>query len=157
MTNATQDRADALAFLQRHSTGVLATAGHDNVPHASAIHYYADDSFNVYFLTLPSSRKYQSLKAHPQVSFTVIREDVPQTVQMEGMAQDISLDRDATAIREKVVAAINRNPFFYPPIAKLDPEHAVLVWIKPTWIRWSDFAFAENGTDRVFKEISIAA
>lgn len=149
-------RTDALAFLMRNKTGVIATAGHDNLPHASAVHYYADDDFNIYFLTLPSSRKFKALSAHPEVAFTVIREDVPQTIQIEGTAQDITLSKEMREKKEKVMEVLNANPFFFPPIAELDPEEMAVIWIKPTWIRWADYAFAKHGTNHVFREISVA-
>jgi uncharacterized pyridoxamine 5'-phosphate oxidase family protein len=148
-------KTDALAFLKRHRTGVIATAGHDNLPHASAVHYVADDDFNIYFLTLPSSRKYRALAAHPQVAFTVIREDVPQTIQIEGMAQDITLDIDVKEKKAKILEALNASPFFLPPLSKLDPEATAVIWIRPTWVRWADYAFAHYGTDRVFTEIAV--
>ena len=148
-------RTDALAFLKRNRTGILATAGHDNIPHASAIHYSADDDFNVYFLTLSSSRKYHALAAHPQVAFTVIREDVPQTIQIEGMAKDISLDASAEGTVARIVETLNKNPFFAAPISKLDAENPAVIWIRPTWIRWADYAFGKDGTDNVFKEIPV--
>ncbi len=148
-------RKDALAFLKRHRTAVIATAGHDNIPHASAVHYFADDDFNIYFLTLPSSRKYQALSAHPQVAFTTMREDVPQTIQIEGMAKDITLDRDVQEKVPTLMAALKSNPFFSPPITKLDAEKPAIIWIRPTWIRWADYAFAAQGTEHVFKEIPV--
>ena len=148
-------REDALAFLKRHRTGVLATAGHDNIPHASAVHYTADDDFNVYILTLTNSRKYAALTAHPQVAFTVITEDVPQTLQMEGMAMDISLSEEAKHKKEEIFQVLNANPFFYAPIAKLDPAASAVIWIQPKWIRWADYAFAKDGNDRVFKEVLV--
>lgn len=155
MSPDADSRTDALAFLKRNKLGVIATAGHDNLPHASAVHYYADDDFNIYFLTLPSSRKYKALLAHPQVAFTVLREDAPQTLQVEGMAQDISLDIEMKEKKDKLLEVLNANPFFFPPISKLDPETPAVIWIKPNWIRWADYAFAQYGTDRVFKEISV--
>lgn len=150
-------RSDALAFLTRNRTAVLATAGHDNLPHASAIHYVADENFNVYFLTLPSSRKYEALSAHPQVALTILREDIPQTIQIEGMAQDISQSSDMQEKKDKIMETLSANPFFFPPISKLDPEKPAVIWIQPKWIRWADYAFAQYGTDRVFKEIDIKA
>ncbi len=146
-------RSDALAFLTRNRTAVLATAGHDNIPHASAIHYSGDEDFNIYFLTLPSSRKFAALMAHPQVALTVMREDVPQTLQIEGMAQDITLSLEMKEKKAAVMEALQANPFFFPPITKLDAETPAVIWVKPTWIRWADYAFAQYGTDRVFKQI----
>lgn len=148
-------RQDALAFLKRHRTGVLATAGHDNVPHASVVHYTSDDKFNIYIMTLTNSRKYEALKAHPQVAFTIFTEDTPQTLQIEGMATDISESEEAGSKKDELFEILNKNPFFSPPITKLDIHDTAIVWIQPKWIRWADYAFAEDGTDRVLKEIEI--
>ena len=148
-------RIDALAFLKRHRTGVLATVSKEWEPHASAVHYTADNEFNVYVLTLMSSRKYAALSAHPGVAFTVLTEDVPQTLQMEGVAMDISLSEDAKGKKDELFEVLNKNPFFYAPITKLDPATSAVIWIQPKWIRWADYAFAKTGNDRVFKEIII--
>lgn len=148
-------RADALAFLKRHTTGVLATAGHDNLPHASVVHYVCDDDFNIYFLTLSNSRKFAALSAHPQVAFAVGTEEVPQTLQIEGMAKDISLDTEAAHKKAELFRVLNANDFFYAPISKLDPAPSVVVWIRPTWIRWADYAFAKENSGHVFKEIPV--
>lgn len=157
MTDENAVRRDALSFLKSRKTGVLATVSREWEPHASAVHYAADDNFNIYILTLINSRKYDALSAHPQVAFTVLTEDVPQTLQIEGMAADISLSGEAQARKDELFEVLNRNPFFYAPIEKLDPSTSAIIWIQPKWIRWADFAFAENGTDRVFKEIEIEA
>lgn len=148
-------RADALAFLIRHKTGVLATTGSEFGIHASMVYYTADSDFNVYFLTLMDTRKFKALQAHPQVAFTVATPDVPQTLQIEGMAADITLDPDAAKKKEELLKVLNSNPWFYPPSSKLDPADSVLVWIRPTWVRWADYAFAEPGSSHVFKEIPI--
>lgn len=148
-------RTDALAFLKHHKTGVLATVSATGETHASMVYYTADDNFNVYVLTLVSTRKYQAILAHPQVAFTVATPDVPQTLQIEGEAIDISLDEEASKKKEELFEVLNANPMFYPPVAKLDPAESVIVWIRPTWIRWADFAFEESGTAHVFKEIPI--
>ena len=147
-------RANALAFLKRHRTGVLATTGSDNVPHASTVHYFADDDFNIYFLTLINSRKFKALSAHPRVALVVSTEEVPQTLQLEGMASDVSLDEKVAKKKNKLFEILNSNPLFYGPITKLDPADRAIVWIRPAWIRWADYAFAPSGTDHVFTEIT---
>jgi uncharacterized pyridoxamine 5'-phosphate oxidase family protein len=152
---AEDSRTDALAFLQRHRTGALATAGHDNVPHSSVVHYICDEKFNIYFLTLTNSRKYEALKAHPQVAFTVFTEDQPQTLQLEGMAVDISTSDEVGIKKDELFETLNKNPFFYAPISKLDTHETAVVWIKPTWIRWADYAFAEEGNEKVWKEVVV--
>jgi general stress protein 26 len=147
-------RADALAFLKRHKVGVLATSAGDYQVHASMVYYVANDNFNIFIITSMDSRKFKALQAHPQVAFTIATPDVPQTLQIEGMAMDISLDEEASMKKDELFKVLNSNPWFYTPIAKLDPADSVIVWIRPTWIRWADYAFAESG--HVFKEISLA-
>ncbi len=146
-------RADALAFLKHNKVGVLATSAGDYQIHASMVYYTANDNFNIFIITSVDSRKFKALQAHPQVAFTVATPDVPQTLQIEGMAMDISLDEEAAKKKDELFTVLNSNPWFYPPSSKLDPTESAIVWIRPTWIRWADYAFAESG--HVFKEIPI--
>lgn len=148
-------RKDALSFLKHHKTGVLATVSGQGQAHASMVHYVADDDFNIYVLTLINSRKFKAIEDHPQVAFTIGIPDVPQTLQIEGMAMDISLDEEASKKKAELIDTLNSNPWFYGPIAKLDLAETVVVWIKPTWVRWADYAFAPVGTDHVLKEIPL--
>ena len=155
-TEESRARTDALAFLKRNRTGILATVSKEWQPHASAVHYIADDDFNIYFLTLVSSRKFAALAAHPEVAFTVLSEEVPQTLQLEGTAMDISHSEEAAAKKDELFEILNKNLFFYPPISKLDPTESAIIWFKPNWIRWADYAFAKTGSDRVFKKIVLS-
>lgn len=148
-------RKDALAFLMRHKTGVLATVSAEGHPHASMVYYTAEDNFDIYFLTLINSRKFEALQANPRVAFTVSAPDMPQTLQIEGMAMDISLDEEAAKKKDRLVEILDSNPWFFGPITKLDPAERVVVWIRPLWIRWADYAFAPSGNENVFKEIPI--
>ncbi len=148
-------RKDALAFLLRHKTGVLATVTEEGEPHASMVYYTADQDFNVYFLTLVSTRKFRALQMQPRVAFTVSSLEVPQTLQIEGNAMDISLDVEASVKKDELLTMLNANPWFPAPITRLDPAMEVVVWIRPLWVRWADYAFAEKGTDHVFKTISL--
>lgn len=155
-TNVERSRQDALAFLKHNCTGVLATMPGDHQVHASMIYYVADDDFNIYFLTFSNTRKFHALQAHPQVAFTVATPDVPQTLQIEGMAADISFDEEAAAKKTELLEVLKSNPGFYAPITKLDPAELVVIWIRPTWIRWANYAFGEAGTDHVITEIPVA-
>lgn len=154
-TDSAQTRATALAFLLSHKTGVLGTLSLEGDVHASVVYYTADENFNVYVLTLANSRKFKAAQAHPQVAFTVATSDTPQTLQLEGVAMDISLDEEGTKKKEELFKVLNSNPWFYGPITKLDPADTVVIWIRPTWIRWSDYAFAQDGNEHIFQEIPI--
>lgn len=150
-------KTDALAFLKRNRTGVIATAGHDNLPHISVIHYICDDKFNIYFLTHKNTRKYKSIIAHPQVAFTVFTEGAPQSIEVEGMAADISDSIEAGSKKDELFEVLMLNPVFNPPISKLDTNDTAVVWIKPSWVRWADFAFAEEGNENVLQNIDMSA
>lgn len=106
MTDVATARAEALAFLKAHKAGVLSTISREGKAQGSAVYYVCDEDFNIYFLTLFSSRKFESLKANPYVAFTVGTQDVPQTVQIEGVAYSgAQLIPDLVAIdSEKSVA-----------------------------------------------------
>ena len=149
-------RKDALSFLRRHKTGVLATNAHEYQVHASMVYYTADNDFNIYFLTLVNTRKFKALGAHPQVAFTVSNPDVPQTLQIEGVAMDISLEEEVAKKKDELFEVLNSNQWFAGPVTKLDPALSAIIWIRPTWIRWADYAFAESGNEYVFKEIPIS-
>ena len=146
---------DARFFLRSHNTGVLATVSATGEPHASTVYYTADDDFNVYILTLINSRKFAAVQANPKVAFTVFVSDVPQTLQIEGVAMDISLDDDAKARMPGLIDALNSNNWFYGPITKLDPRERVVIWIKPAWVRWGDYAFQQKGSEHVLREIPL--
>ncbi len=154
-SNTENARKDALSFLKHHKTGVLATVAPGGGPHASMVFYTVDDNFNIFFLTLIDSRKFVALEANPKVAFTVSTPDVPQTLQMEGVAMDISLDDEAKEKLPLLMEVLNSNNWFYGPISKLDPKDIVVVWIKPTWVRWADYAFQLDGSGHVLQEIPL--
>ncbi len=148
-------KTNALEFLKAHKTGVLATVSRDYKPHASLVNYVCDEKFNVYFMTLRTSRKFEALSAHSEVAFTIATEDVPQTLQIEGRAMDISTDDEANLKKDELFELLNSNKKFNAPISKMDTQETAIVWIQPTWIRWADYAHAEDGNENIWKEIDI--
>lgn len=146
-------RARALEFLKSHRTGVLATVSRSGQPQASPVHYIVDDDFNVYFATQMRSRKYEALAAHPRVAFSVGEQDVPQAVQLEGSAADISTSEEARDLKVKIMEALSANPHFAGPITQLDSAAYSIIWIKPDWLRFADFAYAEKGDEHIFQQI----
>lgn len=150
-------RANALLFLKSHKTGVLASVGSDNKPHASTLVYVHDEAFNIFFMTLRTSRKFDALTERPDVAFTISSEEVPQTLQIEGTASDISSDFEAGSKKDELFELLSKGPYFNPPISKMDTADTAIVRIVPTWIRWADYAFSEDGNTQVWKEIDLKA
>lgn len=147
-------RAEALAFAKSHSAGVLATVAKDYSPHASVVYYVADDSFNIYFLTKRGSRKYDAIKAHPQVAFTLGRQDIPQTLQIEGMGSELESAEDQQKHVPDLLQILMAQTPGFAPVGKMDGNLAVM-WLQPKWIRWADFSKLGIGNENMFVEIPV--
>ena len=152
-TGAGQARIEALAFMRAHQSGVLATAEKDAQPHASAVYYTTDDDFNVYFLTLVSSRKYAAIQSNPRVAFSVGTQDVPQTMQLEGVADELRYEDENNQQLAQVANVLMSASTYYAPLTTLDRAGVRLMRITPNWIRWADYASGKTGTENVWTEI----
>lgn len=148
-------RAAALEFLRQHKAGVLATVSPEGQPHASAVYYICDEKFNIYFLTLISSRKYAAIKANPKVAFVVGAQDVPQTVQLEGEAEELLFEGEKKELVSNLTKVLTSNTHYYAPVTQLDKAEVVLMWIKPHWVRWADYAAFKEGNENVWTEIAV--
>ncbi len=151
-----EKKNEALAFLKAHSAGVLSTAGKGDKPHGSAIYYVADDAFNIYFMTLFASRKYQALRENPAAAFTIGTLDTPQTLQIEGTVTELTHEEEKTEHISQLIDVLMSSSTHYAPITKLDRSEVVIMWLKPTWVRWSDYSSGETGTAQVQHEIPLS-
>ena len=150
-----QDRArlDALAFIKRHKTGVLSTVSAQGDARSRIVYYVCDEQFHIYFSTLASTRKVADLAGNHRASFVVATEDVPQTIQLEGVVSEITDEQKIERELAPLVEVLMSNTTFHLPTLKLDQGEIKLMEFTPTWIRWADYAFAEKGTEHVFIEI----
>src|SRR3989344_3854638 len=152
--DARQSRSDALTFLKAHSAGVLSTVSEGGKAHGSAIYYVADDSFNIYFITLKTSRKFANLSENPSVALTVGTQDVPQTLHLEGVAAMLQHEEEIGAHAAELMKDLTSNSRDYAPLTKLGDADTAIIWIQPKWIRWGDFASLGSGTEGVLTEIT---
>ena len=86
-----------LEYLSKNRRMTLATS-EDNVPWAATVMFAYDNDFNIYFISVPDSRKTKNLKANPRVS-VVINEYTPRAgytigLQIEGKAIMLNKERD---------------------------------------------------------------
>jgi len=152
-SDADRARMDALSFLRRYKTGVLATLSPEGTVRSRLLYYVCDGNLNIFFCTLSDTRKYADLSAHTQASFTVSTEDVPQTIQIEGVVSELTDGQKMMEGISSIIDTLMSNDTFYWPVLKLQPGKVVIMQLKPTWIRWADYAFAEGGN--IFTEILV--
>lgn len=148
-------RNEALTFLKNHTAGVLATVSKDYNPHASVVYFVSDEKFNIYFLTKIGSRKYDAIKAHPQTAFTIGRQDIPQTLQIEGVASELTSKEDQDAHVPDLMNVLSQQTAGFVPAGKMDGDLAVM-WLQPKWIRWGDFSKEAIGNDNLFFDIPVS-
>ncbi len=147
-------RADALAFLKSHTAGVLSTVSVDGKAHGSAVYYVTDENFNIYLITLKTSRKFANLQANPSVALTVGRQNVPQTIQLEGVATMLRHPEEIGEHAADLMKVLTSNSRYYAPLTKLGDADTAIVWIQPKWVRWADYASLESGKG-VLQEIAL--
>lgn len=151
---ASAARDAALTFIRSINAGVLATAGHDNLPHATVIHFVCDDTFNIFFVTKKESRKYKAIQAHPQVAFVVGSVEIPRSLQIEGVASEVVHDDAKQVHATELMNVLATHVPGYVPVGKMDGELA-LMWIQPKVVRWSDFSKPAVGIENLQTEIPV--
>jgi len=135
-----QAKKDALKFLMTQKGGVLSTLAGDQ-PQSAFVYYDVEEDFSFSILTVIDARKRKNMQAHNKVAFVVSTIKPPRTVEIEGVASQVT-DKD---IVENVLANYSDIATYQmkhaAPITKLGWERGVAIYeIKPTWLRWSDFS-----------------
>ncbi|MGE5541146.1 MAG: pyridoxamine 5'-phosphate oxidase family protein [Bacillota bacterium] len=149
----TDPKQAALDFLASKKTGVLATLSADGAPRARLVYYANDDRFNIYFLTLGNTRKADDLRYSKKVAFTVADETEPRTVQIEGVAEDITNMPADDAVIETLFHNLQMNAKYYAPLARFDRGDVRFFRITPSFVRFGDFTEGHH-TDEVLFEIT---
>ena len=126
-------RDRALAYLAGHHVMTLATAGPEG-PWAAAV-FYANDGFDLLFLSSPSSRHCTDLKANDAAAATV-QEDYSdwrriRGVQLEGRVQELA-GEDAVRVQ-----AIYGEKF---PVARAGGDTPAPIAAALAKVRWYRFA-----------------
>lgn len=152
--NTSIQKEAASSFLNAHSVGTLATLSPEGNPRARTIYYASDDAFNIYFLSLASTRKVSDIRANPTAAFVVSGEDKAYTLQIEGTF----IEMTDTATFGPIITELTAH--LYPangpeaPITHLDNAKPVFFKLSPSWIRWGDFSKG-HGNEEVFTEIEL--
>src|SRR4051812_26494635 len=123
--------SSALAFLQAHRLGVIASASLEGIPEAALVNFAVTSDLEIVFETTTATRKFPNLKHNPRADMVVGWAN-GQTLQCSG-AIDEPEGRDGERLRAFYVAA-------FPSSA----SHAH--WpgnsyfrLRPFWLRLSDY------------------
>lgn len=140
MNNDVASKTLVKNLLERMKTGVVSTVNKEGNPESSLVYYVIDESFNIYFTTYSNSRKYANISMHKMVAFNVSDAVDPQTVQMEGIAEEMKIS-GGHEILEKLNNVLSSNTAYFPPIAHIEKDKTVVIKIAPTMIRLGNFSF----------------
>lgn len=125
-------RAELLSFVREHKLAVQASVAANGAPQSAVVGVGVSDELEFVFDTLESTRKLANLRRDPRIAL-VIGWDEDRTAQIEGVA-DFPAGDELERIREVYFASHpeGRDRLAWPGI--------VHVRVRPTWVRYSDFA-----------------
>jgi hypothetical protein len=120
--------------MRRHRLAVQTSLSSDGRPQAAVIGIAVDDSLEIIFDSVDTSRKVRNLRADPRTAFVIGGFHPPEerTVQYEGTADE---PKGAELERLKEIYYL-----VYPDgRLRLGWPGLVYIRVRPTWIRYSDF------------------
>jgi hypothetical protein len=131
------NRAELVTFLRRHRLCVQASVSPASSPQAALVGFAVSDQLEIVFDTLDSTRKSENLRQNSRIALVVGLGPEERTAQIEGIA-----DRPSGAELER----LKRVYFEVWPdgVARQTWKGLTYVRVRPTWVRYSDFAHAEG-------------
>jgi nitroimidazol reductase NimA-like FMN-containing flavoprotein (pyridoxamine 5'-phosphate oxidase superfamily) len=126
------------------SVGVIGTMGGYGQPQVASLYFISDSALNIYFIARESSRKYKNIKRNPRVAFVVSSENPPQTVQIEGEAQEVSDPHEENEYFTKLVALASEKNVI-PPVSQMEDGRMVFMKIVTDWARSGNFETLKEG------------
>ncbi len=133
-------------FLFDTSIGVLSSTDPDGDPHGAVIYYTINEDFGVEFLTKSGTKKYDNLVHNNHVMLTVFEPLTQTTVQVMGVAKEITDGFSINEIAGKVLGTSMRtSDAGMPPLSKLDAGSYVAFRIEPVQVRMAVYARPDPG------------
>ena len=149
----TKSEQDALHFLRSQRLGVISGVKENGTPHSALIYYVASPTFSIYFFTKTNTKKYETFQKNPIAAFVVGSSDFPQVIQMEGTIRVVPREEQDPSMISELLTTVSSNPMYPAPLVRMDDAEVVLMELKPTWLRWADFAFGRPNNNEIFFEI----
>ncbi len=107
----------------------------DNQPWACSVYFAFDDEFNLFWISLPSTRHSQELKANQKVAGTIVLPHTPgdavRGIQFDGVAKELTTGEEFHHALELYAKRMNMKEERRQKIADGKDEHNVYM-IKPT-------------------------
>ena len=126
--------------------GVLSTVSTNNEPWGSAIYFYADEDFNIFFVTRAKTLKYRNIQNNPNVSLTVADHDSQTTVQIAGKVSNAPLKDTMDIVFKKLASIKPKGDInWVPPIIKVHEGDWMILQLNPEHIQFANFK--ESKTD----------
>lgn len=151
-TYSSKLKQDAIAFINEHKLGVIATVNAERKPECATVHYFFDEeNWVIYIVTRSGSRKYQNILQNPNVAFVIGTAMGHQTLQIEGTAH-VNTDAETNEFikRPNVLNLVEymvgneHDPFFDSTGSDYKIFH-----IRVSWAR---IMFFDNATKKEFFE-----
>jgi len=144
-----QERNDALNFLQEHPLGSLATINEQGSPELAAVYFYTEKDFSSYFVTKANTRKLANITQHPLTSLLSYDEELLYSVELTGIAE---LLRDPAAVSQAIekfqmIAASRHAQYWIPPISQLQAGQYVVCMLKPEAVHVHNYATDLQSSD----------
>ena len=130
-----------LSFLREYDVAALSTIMPGNVAHGTAIYYYVDEDFNFYFLTKSETLKFKNIETNNSASLVVIDQETLQTVQVDGVAEEVDYKNEYASQLQMYnqTLARNRQEWHKVPLTHVPGSEWTFVKVTPKWMRWTDY------------------
>jgi uncharacterized pyridoxamine 5'-phosphate oxidase family protein len=114
-------------FLSTHMTCVLARTNLGQGVSAATVGFSVDEELQFVIATNRTTRKYEDIRKNPNCAI-VVGFEMPITVQLEGVAQEVSADE----LGDRLETHFNK----VPAARRLAGDDQAYFLIKPTWLRY---------------------
>lgn len=130
---------DSREYLEQGQVALLITVGEENVPYVRSIGAYANDGFDIYFLTARAAEKVKQIKLNPVVTFYLENEGQPisnfKSLALIGEAYEIEEEEFDKAVESISV----RYPKIKDSAADGTIKDSAIYKIKTKFIKWADY------------------
>ena len=137
-----QDRNDALNFLQDHPLGTLSTINEVQSPELAAVYFIADKDFSCVFITKVGTRKFKNITTNPSASLLSYSEELLYSVEVAG---EVEVLKDTLEIAKAIeafqeVASARHAQYWIPPVSQLQAGQYAVCKLVPTVVHIHSYA-----------------